>query len=297
MRNWAERALGSAVVAADSMPGGFSPGAACRLRLASGEAAFLKAVSAAANPDSPGFHRREARISAALPDGAPVPRLRDVLDTGDWVALLFDDVGGRPPATPWQAAELKDVLAALRAMHEQLTPAPPEVAAPAGAVLRGIMNGWSELSYFSPTLEGGGAGPWWQRHLDRLAELESGWAAASAGDTLLHCDLRADNVLITDGGVAFVDWPSACVGAGWLDVAWLAPSVVADGGPPPETLLSWYGADVPRDALAPVVAGIAGFYTHRARLPAPPGLPTLRAFQEAQAIPARGWLQRLTGWS
>jgi aminoglycoside phosphotransferase len=293
VRGWAERSLGSAVVAADSMAGGFSPGAACRLRLASGERAFLKAVSAAANPTSPGFHRREARIAAALPDRVPVPRFRDVLDTGDWVALLFDDAGGRPPAQPWQEDELKDVVAALRRLHESLTPAPPGMM-PASKVLRPMLNGWRELSCCAPAAE---ADSWWQRNLDRLAELESGWDGACAGDTLLHCDLRADNVLLTAGGVVFVDWPSACVGAGWFDVVAFAPSVEMDGGPQPETVLAWYGADVPREALTAAVAGIAGYFTHRARMPAPPGLPTLRAFQEAQGVPARAWLKRLTGWS
>jgi hypothetical protein len=42
---------------------------------------------------------------------------------------------------------------------------------------------------------------WTARHLDRLAALEAGWAEAAGGATLLHTDLRDNNMLVrTDGG-------------------------------------------------------------------------------------------------
>ncbi|MFD0360269.1 phosphotransferase [Nocardia sp. GCM10030253] len=48
---------------------------------------------------------------------------------------------------------------------------------------------------------------WSLRHLDRLAELESTWWTAAAGETLLHTDLRPDNMLLgSDGTVVVVDW-------------------------------------------------------------------------------------------
>ena len=39
----------------------------------------MKAVGTELNPDSPGLHRREAVISAALPETPRFPRLRDTL--------------------------------------------------------------------------------------------------------------------------------------------------------------------------------------------------------------------------
>ena len=86
------------------------------------------------NRDAPRFHRREARIAAALPAGAPVPRLLWSYDEGGdgWVVLVFEDVEGRHPAVPWQPDELDRVLEALDALAESLTPSPvsEDVAGP-----------------------------------------------------------------------------------------------------------------------------------------------------------------------
>ena len=79
-----------------------------------------------------------------------------------------------------------------------------------------------------------GLDPWAARHLDRLADLEAGWPAATEGRTLLHADLRADNLLLTPTRVVAVDWPYACVGAAWVDLLLLLPSVTMQGGPDPE---------------------------------------------------------------
>ena len=117
--------------------------------------------------------------------------------------------------------------------------------------------------------------------------------------TLLHQDVRADNLLLTDRGVMVVDWPHARVGQPWIDLLWFAPSVAMQGGPDPETLLRRFGpaADADPEAIDAVLTAIAGFFTVGSLLPDPPGLPTLRAFQAAQGAIARRWLaerRRLT---
>ena len=94
LRDEVEARLGGRVAEAVTQPGGFSPGVATRLRLADGRRAFVKAVGPEPNPDSPGIHRGEARIMAALPRIAPAPRLLWSLDRHGWVALAFEDVAG-----------------------------------------------------------------------------------------------------------------------------------------------------------------------------------------------------------
>jgi hypothetical protein len=49
-----------------------------------GRRVFIKAVSEEANLDSPGIHRQEARIVAALPLSVPVPRLLSTYDEAGW---------------------------------------------------------------------------------------------------------------------------------------------------------------------------------------------------------------------
>lgn len=303
LRMWAEGVLGARVVSAVSQQGGFSPGAACRLTLSDEGRAFLKAVSAAANPDSPDMHRREAEVAAALPDTVPAPRFIASYDDGDWVALIFQDLDGRQPAQPWRASELDSVLAAVTRLHEGLTPSPISTVPTVAARHVKHFAGWRSLAAAAGQAPPRGrrplADPWALRHLDRLAELEARWERAAAGDTLLHSDLRADNMLITAEDVWFVDWPHACTGVAWFDVAGFAPSVAMNGGPEPEWLMARSPSAVAADpdAVAAVVAGISGYFSHQATLPPPPGLPTIREFQEAQAVPARAWLRRLTGWA
>ena len=101
LRAEVERQLGGRVTEAVTQLGGFSPGVAARLRLDNGQRAFVKAVGQI-NPESPGIHRAEARIAAALPDGTPAPRLLGTVDADGWVILILADIEGRMPAQPWQ---------------------------------------------------------------------------------------------------------------------------------------------------------------------------------------------------
>src|SRR5206468_3062715 len=78
-----EQRLGGPVVSAVTQPGGFSPGLAARVQTAAGQRAFVKAIGPQPNPVAPTFHRREARIAAALPPAAPVPRLLWSHDEGE----------------------------------------------------------------------------------------------------------------------------------------------------------------------------------------------------------------------
>lgn len=299
VHRWVAQVLGSPVVRADSQPGGFSPGVASRLLLADGRRAFVKACGAGVNPDTPRMHRAEARISAALPAHLPVPRLLAHYDDGDWVALLFEDVPGRHPAQPWQADELELVLATVVRLHAELTPCPlpPELAPPVAQAAAEDFSGWRRLAAAASPAPGLDA--WTVRHLDRLAELEPGWVEATRGDTLLHLDLRADNMLLTPGGAVLVDWPWAARGAAFFDLVGMAPSLALSGGPDPERLWDRLPAGYrpEPEALTLAVLAIAGLFTESATRPAPPGLPTLRAFQDAQGRAARAWLRALTGWS
>src|SRR4051812_26243111 len=132
IRRWVNGALGSPVVSAVTQVGGFSPGVAARLRCADDTRAFVKAVSAEANVESPTMHRREAKITATLPEVAPAPRLLASYDDGTWVALLLQDIEGRHPHLPWRAGEPRRGGGARHRGVVRPPPAPPPGPPPAG---------------------------------------------------------------------------------------------------------------------------------------------------------------------
>lgn len=288
------------MVGAATQPGGFSPGLAARLLLADGRRVFVKAVSGRINPHSPGMHRREARIAAALPPSVPTPRFLDSYDDGDWIALIFEDIEGTMPRTPWHQPELDRVLVAVGELTSRLTPSPVAVES-VGELMPDVFAGWQGLaaSVGSGQDDLRDIDPWAQRHLAELASLEATSPAAAAGTTLLHADLRADNILLTPSRVFFVDWPWASRGAAWVDLVFMLPSVAMQGGQKPWEIFDDHplGRHAPPSAVTAVVAAAAGFMIRGSRLPPPPGLPTVRAFQRDQGVPALEWLKRRTGWT
>jgi hypothetical protein len=287
------------VVASESMTGGFSPGLAARLTLASGEVVFAKAVSGAQNEVAPQFHRREIVVAELLPRTAPVPRLLWSWaddDPAGWVVLVYENVVGHPPAQPWEPAEFERVVDALNALSRDLTPSPVSAEA-LGARTTGlpIAGGyWRRLRHEGLVHPD----PWVTENLDALIALEDRVPDIQPGSTLLHMDLRGDNMLIAAEGVVIVDWPHAAVGPAWLDGVAFAPSVAMEGGPEPQALVELLDAMRAADPteLTIGIAEIAGYFTYHALLPEVPSLPGLREFQEAQGVVARRWLAGRPGW-
>jgi aminoglycoside phosphotransferase (APT) family kinase protein len=284
-----ESGLGAGAAEAVTQRGGFSPGCAARLRLEDGRSVFVKAVGSEPNPDSPGFHRIEAHVAAALPPETPAPKFLFSHDDGDWVALVFEDVDGHEPEMPWRGDELERVLAALTDLSTALTPAPIE-APPLSDRYGELFRGWRSLAEEQPE----GLDSWPAERLETLAELEAGWADAADGETLLHTDVRADNVLLTPDRVVFVDWPHVCLGAPWVDLLAFLPSVAMQGGPKPWELFDDHplGREADPSRVDAVLAAVAGFFVHRSTLLPPLGLPTLREFQRAQGAESLAWLRR-----
>ena len=264
------------------------------MRLEDGRRFFVKAVSQEANPDTPDIHRQEARIVAALPPSAPVPRFFWTYDEAGWVALCFEDVDGRHPHEPWTEQDLSLVIAAVSKMARDLTPSPITTGETAPEAFERFINGWRIAQERGEDR----LDKWCLRNLDRLVELESLAPAAAAGDTLLHFDTRADNLLIAGERVYVVDWPWARIGAAWLDLVLMAPSVAMQGGPEPAELLKKLDMrGVSESALDAVLCSFAGYFVVRSLEPPPPGIPTVRAFQAAQGVVAVRWLQERTDWS
>ncbi len=295
-RHEVEEFIGAQVVSANNIEGGFSPGPAARCELSDGRRVFVKAAGRNLNPWTPDMHRREGEVLASLPAEFPAPELLGVVDDGDWVALLIACADGDMPATPLDRPTADRVLR----LAERLARAGRDVTFDSLTSLadtHGDIGGnWHKLA--DKPLDG--LDTWSLRHLDALVDLEGDLAAASSGDHLVHADLRTDNMVFDahdEHRDVVVDWPAACMGAPWIDLVGLLPSLHLDGGPPPHDVFDAHplGRDADPGAVDVVIAAIAGYFTRGALLPPPPGLPTVRAFQAAQGAVTRAWLASRLG--
>jgi phosphotransferase family enzyme len=284
VRSWVERTLGSQVVTASTQLGGFSPGVAARLVTASGRRAFVKAVGAELNQDSPGIFRQEVEAMGVL---APlrlslVPAFYGAYDDGSWVALLLEDIEGRTADHPWSRADADRVLAAVDELTDALTPSPWPDAPRATDRSADFLSRWDQIVADGTEVPG-----WLDGRQEEMRDLaRRGLAALAAGDSLVHWDIRADNLLLTDTGrVVFVDWAWLARAASWADQVIVQGDIrtYPDHPPLPEPPGG--------DDVTGFIAAIAGGLWWSSTQPDPPGLPTLRAFQRESAEAYLRWLR------
>lgn len=271
--------------------GGFSPGVADRVRGTRGRG-FVKAVGENLNARTPDLIAREIDVLTRLPEYAGAPALLATLDErieGErWVALLVEDIPGRHPHTPWQHGEVEATLDALLTLVER--PLPAEVDLPAlHGDFAGDLSLWPQiLADPPPELD-----PWVASNLDRLTDRAAVAPELLRGDHLVHTDIRSDNLLVTaDGSVRLVDWPWACRGVAWFDTLTLLLNVRVHGGPDLtaySSRLTDLGAS--EEQVDALLVGLLGYLLHSCRLPAPPGLPTLREFQRVQGVATLRWIR------
>ncbi|ROR71907.1 aminoglycoside phosphotransferase family protein [Bogoriella caseilytica] len=301
VRQTVQDVLGDAVVSAVSQPGGFSVGTADRVLTDTGRRAFVKAVAPHLNEHTPAMHRREIEIAGVLPSHLPAPRLLGSYDDGTWVVAILEDVDGRHPQVPWSDFELDAVLSAVR----ELGAVRAAELESAGVTLRSLADdlaheftGWSRVAADPPPK----LDPWAAARLDLLTGLAATGLQGARGDALVHGDLRADNILLTEQGPVLVDWPWTVRGGPWIDTLTVLLDAVVSS-PSPQSALTDAEARLARwlpdaapgcasgEAVTGFLAGLAGMWADAARLPAPPGMAKLREFQRREGAAALAWLR------
>jgi aminoglycoside phosphotransferase (APT) family kinase protein len=287
VRSVVEERCGSPVVSAVSQGAGFTPGFASVLTCADGTRHFVKAASAVAQRMFADSYREEARKLRALPPTAPAPRLLWSLD-GDWVVLGLEYVESRAPARPWRMPELDACLDALEVVARELTPAPADLRLTTFATELGAWPAYWDHVRTTRDLP----------HADEAAELATTFAEVVAGDTLVHTDVRDDNVLLTpDGRALFCDWNWPVVGAPWLDSLVMLVGPRGDGLDVDTVIASRpLLREVPADHLDRVLAVICGYFLRSADEPVPPTSPHIRDAQRWQGEAVWDWLCERRGW-
>ena len=126
---------------------------------------------------------------------------------------------------------------------------------------------------------------WLERNGPVLASASA--AAPLAGRSLLHGDVRSDNLCFRDGSALLIDWNGVGVGNPMSDVAFFLPSLTSEGGPQPEEVLPTCPPEL--------VAFVSGFFASRAGQPKLPHAPLVRQVQTSQLRTALPWAVRSLG--
>ncbi|CUR61650.1 putative Aminoglycoside phosphotransferase [metagenome] len=294
VRAWVEDALGSPVVATAEQVGGMSPGCATRVTCADGTRAFVKAVGAELNPDTPGLFRREIGVLTHLGEHELWARLLAPYDDGAWVALLIEDVDGRHPDLSHP-----DELAAVLAGTDRLSAVLRERDVPDTVDLMDVAH---VLRKWADCLDGLAGAPAGTPVPDWLRSDPDGWAAvlrdhaARPMPHVAHWDIRIDNLLRRpDGRIVFVDWGMTARGPAWTD-ALLARLERVDEAWFDDSLASSPALrDVGDDAVTAFLAGFSAHLAVRSVVAVDVNLPTLNDFRRRESRRMLEAVARRTG--
>ena len=271
-----ERAVGSAPVRYTARPGGYSTADRFSVELADGRRVFVKSAEA---PNLAGWLRREHEVYASLAGGF-IPRLEGWDDDGVRPVLAIEDLSDADWAPRWDEARVAAVLDALAEIAAG--PHPPNTPTVERG-FSGLFDRWHAVAEDpEPFLATGIRDRAW---LDKWLPVIVAAADAvdAEGDSLLHLDVRSDNLCFRDGRAILVDWNWASLGDPRLDLAAWLPSLACEGGPRPWEVLADGGS---------YAAFISGVWAAVVGLPPPETAPDVRAMQYRQLEVGLAWCER-----
>ena len=225
--------------------------------------------------------RREIRNYETIQ--APfMPQVLGFFDDGVRPVLALEDLSSAHWPPPWTSSQIQMLLETLEMLHGLTPPGHLErVTGDGGSSWRTVAEDpgrWAALGLCSIA--------WLEDSLPRL--ISAAAEAALEGEALVHLDIRGDNVCFRGNDAIILDWPEAAIANPDLDVAFWLPSLRADGGPSPESILP----------KAPEIAAwVAGYFFSRAALPPIPDALYVRPLQLSQARTALPWAARALGLS
>jgi hypothetical protein len=270
-----ERALGARALGFTRVRRGYTPAERWIVALSGDTRVFAKIAT---SEDTARWVRDEAAVYATV-EGPFLPRVLAFDDDPEQPMLLLEDLSRAHWPPPWSGAQVATVREGLEIMHGQR----PRLRPFAETLGAGPLHGWAAVADDpEPFLTLGLAtARWIEGALPALARAEAG--APLEGDALCHFDVRSDNLCIRGGAALFVDWNHASAGAPELDLGFWLPSLAAEGGPAPETILP----DAPS-----VAAFVSGYFACRAGLPTLSHAPGVRDVQRVQLRAALPWAVR-----
>jgi hypothetical protein len=280
-------ALGTTIAGCTDLHGGMSPGPAAALRLGDGRTVFVKAISAEVRAHNHMLIRQESAILDTLPKSVPAPRRLATVEWGQWIALITTWATGAVGG-PWTDRSIDTAVNACQVASGH--------RAPDG--LRPVAERIFDFDGWERVVAAGPADEWEAAYAYRATKVVADWARWTAGDALVHRDIRADNMAIdvATGSATMLDWAYAAAGGPWLDLAQLAADIVATGhclGQRVATDRAYQLIQtLPADAARFVVA-LTGMWRIRAATIPDTVMPTMSAWRSARARALRPLASRL----
>ena len=238
-----------------------------------GRSAFVKIGATALTAD---WTRTEYRNYRSI-RGSFLPEVLGFHDDGERPILALEDLSGFEWPPPWNDSRVAAVMEAFAAIRRTSPPDHLDRAGSDGGA------DWRSVADDPGPFVGLGlcSAAWLDVALPRLIEASAN--APLAGDSLVHLDIRSDNLCFRDGRAIVIDWNHARLANPDLDVAFWLPSLHAEGGPSPESILP--------DAVG-LAAWVAGYFCARAGGVPLPEAPHVRPLQLLQSRTALPWAVR-----
>jgi phosphotransferase family enzyme len=213
------------------------------------------------------MHRHEADVNEWLPP-AIAPRLRWRAEVDGWLLLGFDRVPGRHADLSPGSPDLPLVAQAVTILGEQ--PGHCAVSAPRLAGQWARLAAWRRLAKDTPA----DLDAWTRDRLDELVGHEARAIELAEGDSLVHTDLHALNILVDGERARVVDWAWSRLGNAAIDPAFLIARLIAAGHDPAAaeswagTIPAWRATPQPtRTAFAVAILGIWEYLERTEPLP------------------------------
>jgi hypothetical protein len=218
--------LGGRVLDMQTPDCGLSAAIRMSVSLRDGSRVFVKAAT---DEETAGWLRREHFVLSSVA-GPFMPSVIGWLDEGlPFPALMTQDLShaywpASHQGVHWRPGDVERVIEATTRLG--LVGAPldlPPVAPHHSSLWRRISTDFLRLDLCSEQ--------WFAASIDALVEAER--KVDVGGDSLVHGDVRSDNLCILHDRVIFVDWSHAARGNRRQDLAHVLPTLHLEGGPSP----------------------------------------------------------------
>ncbi|MDH3731269.1 MAG: hypothetical protein OES13_09130 [Acidimicrobiia bacterium] len=212
-----------------------------------GSSAYVKVATTTALAER---LRHEIEIYEQVQEPFMLTKLGEV-DDGARVVLILENAETARWPPPWDTAGISAVTAMLDKLRQVAAPGwlvwlgGPEALGSASASWQQVLEDPSRL-----LTQGLVSASWLERSIEPLQAAERN--SNVGGGSLVHLDVRSDNICFDRGQVKLVDWPGARLGHSYLDQHYWATTLYRETGTRHDELLT---ADAPGH-----LARLSGWY-------------------------------------